>query len=223
MIIDRPLSLPEQLRGLNACMRSKLTATDLDAIQLGYAQIAAEGAGQAMLHPGDRAPDFDLIDQGGVTVRLADRLAQGPVVVQFSRGGWCPFCTLQLRAWQDALPRLYDAGGDLLAILPQSPEVCSQTVERDLLAYPVLSDPGGRVAERYGVVFELPKVLRQFYIRLGHDLPRINGTGNWRMPLSSTFVIAPDGRITLSHADIGVPDRLEPEVALRAVRDMIAA
>ena len=214
------LSLPEQLRALHSCMRSRMTPADAEAIRQADAQITAQGPEQAMLKPGDLAPDFCLVDQGKRAVRLADRLGQGFVVVLFSRGGWCPFCTLQLRAWQDALPRLHDAGGELLAVFPQQAELCSQTAERDLLAYPVLSDPGSRVAEAYGVVIDVPKVVRPFYVRLGHDLPRINGAGTWRLPLSSTFVVAPDGRILMAHADLAVPDRLEPDAVLAAVRGM---
>ena len=140
-------------------------------------------------------PGSSLPDQNGVAVSLADRLALGPVVLLFIRGGWCPFCTLSLRAWQQALPRLHDAGGDLMVVSPQRTDVCGMVAERDLLAYSMLSDPGGAVSDRYGVMFELPEIIRPLYLRLGHDLPRINGTGSWRLPLSSTFVIARDGRV----------------------------
>lgn len=219
---DGQLSLTEQLQALYQCMQGRMASADLEALREADQQIAVDGTGRAMLQPGDRAPDFSLIDQGGTPVRLADRLTYGQVVVLFSRGGWCPFCTLQLRAWQADLPRLHDAGGDLLALLPQETKACGQTAERDLLAYPVLSDPGGRVAESYGVAFDLPVGVRPLYSRLGHDLPRINGTGTWRLPLSSTFIVASDGLIAMAHADLAMPARQEPEVAIAAVRGLVS-
>lgn len=217
---DGQLSLAEQLNGLYRGMQSRMAPDDFETLCRAEKQVAAGGADQAMLQPGDRAPGFVLIDQNGASTRLADYLALGPVVLLFSRGGWCPFCTLQLRAWQDALPRLQRAGGSLLAIFPQRVEVCGRTVERDLLAYPVLSDPGGTVAESFGVTVDLPELARPIFLRLGHDLPRINGTGTWRVPLSSTFVVAADSRIALSHADLALPNRLDPNAAIRAVRDL---
>ncbi len=212
------LSLGEQLQRFYEGMRSRMAPADLDVMREAEAQMAAVGADQATLQPGDAAPGFSLLDQHGAAVSLADRLALGPVVLLFIRGGWCPFCTLSLRAWQQALPQLHDAGGDLLVVSPQRTAVCGMVAERDLLAYSVLSDPGSAVADRYGLTVELPEIIRPLYLRLGHDLPHINGTGTWRLPLSSTFVVAPDGRIAMARADLSLKKRLEPDVAIEAVR-----
>ncbi len=215
---DGQLSLTEQLRGLYQGMQSRMALADFDTLRQAEMQVQATMAEKMLLQPGDRAPDFALIDQNGASVRLADHLALGPVVLLFSRGGWCPFCTIWLRAWQDSLPQLHDAGGSLLAIFPQEAAACGRTAERDLLAYPVLSDPGGKVASSYGVIVDLPEVARPLFLRLGHDLPRINGSGTWDVPLPSTFVIAPNGSIAMSHADVTLPNRLEPEAAIRAMQ-----
>lgn len=211
-------SLCEQLQRFYQGMQSRMTPADLDALRQAETQMAAVGADQAMLQPGDAAPAFSLLNQHGAAVSLSDRLALGPVVLLFIRGGWCPFCTLALRAWQEALPRLHDAGGDLLVMSPQRVDVCGMVAERDMLACSVLSDPGSAVAGRYGLVVELPEIARPLYLRLGHDLPRINGTGTWRLPLSSTFVVAPDGRIAMGRADLSLKRRVEPEAAIEAVR-----
>ncbi len=215
---DGQLSLTEQLCGLYRGMQGRMAPTDFDTLRQAEMQAVAAEADKALLQLGHHAPEFVLVDQNGASVRLVDHLAQGPVVLLFSRGGWCPFCTIWLRAWQDALPRLHDAGGSLLAIFPQQIEACGRTAERDLLAYPVLSDCSGKVADSYGVIVDLPEDARPLFLRLGHDLPRINGSGTWRLPLPSTFVIAPDGCIAMAHADLTLPHRLEPEAVIQAVR-----
>jgi len=74
------------------------------------------------------------------------------------------------------------------------------------------------VADSYGVMIELPEIARPLFLRLGHDLPRINGSDTWQLPLSSTFVVAPDGGIAMAHADMALPHRLEPEIAIQVVR-----
>jgi peroxiredoxin len=220
---DGQLSLAEQLNGLYRGMQSRMAPVDFETLRHAEAQLAVGQADQAILQPGDPAPGFALLDQNGASVRLADWLALGPVVLLFSRGGWCPFCTLWLRAWQDALPRLHDAGGHLLAIFPQQAAACGRTAERDLLAYPVLSDPCGMVADSYGVTVDLPEMVRPVFLRLGHDLPRINGSGTWRLPLPATFVIASNGSVAMAHADLVLPNRLDPKDAIRAVRRLVAA
>lgn len=216
-------SLTAQLQALHSGMKRRLPAADLDALRQADMQLGHQSTGRDILPVGASGPDFTLQDQCGAQVRLSDRLAQGPMVLLFNRGGWCPFCTLQMRAWQSALEELHDAGGDLLAILPQHNALCCTTAERDLLAYSVLSDIGSRVAAEYGVLTEVPKVVRPLYVRLGHELPRINGTDDWRIPLASTFVLDRDGRITLAHADVAAPYRLEPARALAAVRALTGA
>lgn len=211
-------TLPDRLREFHRAMLQRMDPADAEALRRAEAETAALGIAGRALRTGQPAPDFTLPDQHGAAVRLADRLALGPVVLVFYRGGWCPFCTLTLRAWQDALPGLHDAGADLLAVSPEPARLCGDTAERDLLAYPLLSDRGNLVAEQYGVTYEHPEVIRPLYVRLGHDLPRVNGTGNWRVPLPTTFIIAQDGRIALSHAGLTPWDRLDPGAAVEAAR-----
>ena len=214
------LSLSEQLDAFHRAMLARISPADSEALRQAEAFLASTGATDNALPVGAIAPGFRLPDQHGRPLQLSERLALGPVVLVFIRGGWCPFCALALRAWQEALPALHDAGGDLLAISPQPASACSRTAERDLLAFPILSDQGNAVAERYGVAHEQPEGLRPFYQRLGHDLPRINGAGDWRIPLAATFVIVPAGRIGLAHVEL-VPWRaLEPEAAIRAIRNL---
>ena len=213
-------SLSERLQAFHRAMVQRMSPSDVEALRRGEEQAGSSGVTGHALQVDARAPDFRLPDQHGRPVHLAERLALGPVVLVFTSGGWCPFCALALRAWQDALSNLHDAGGALLAISPQPARACSQTAERDLLAYPVLSDVGNLVADQYGVAHDQPEVLRPVYKRLGHDLPRINGTGDWRSPLAATFVIALDGRIALAHVEVVAWRQLEPDAAVKLVRDL---
>ncbi len=58
----------------------------LDAVKRGMEWIRTSGA--TGLRIGEQAPDFTLPNQVGKKVRLADRLASGPVVLSFYRGEW---------------------------------------------------------------------------------------------------------------------------------------
>lgn len=71
---------------------------------------------------GNEAPDFTLPDTHGRQVSLSEALRKGPVVVTFYRGGWCPYCNIQLRAYQRALPEIAALGGQVIAISPQLPD-----------------------------------------------------------------------------------------------------
>ena len=203
-------NLTRQLEAFRAGMLDRLPVQERTLILAAAEDLRAGASGRNSPHIGDVAPDFALADQHGRVVRLADRLSHGPVVLLFVRGGWCPFCTLTLRAYQDALPAIHAAGGDLLGITPQPADTCSAVAERDLLAFPMLSDTGNGVADAYGVAYELAPALQKVYRRLGHDLPRLNRTGDWRVPLPATFIIGTDGRIVRAHVEPVAHRRLEP-------------
>ena len=214
--VRRKPSLAEQLAAFKATMLARMTPGDADVMRRFEAAWAATGT--RMLRTGDVAPDFTLLDQHNQPVRLQDRLALGPVALLFIRGGWCPFCTILLRAWANALPALQEGGGDLLAVSPQPVPACGSVAERDLLAYPVLSDRNGAVAAAFGVDWEVPEFARPLYLRLGHDLPVLNGDGSWRAPLPAVFILDRDRRVTLAHADRAVAQRLDPAAVIAAVR-----
>lgn len=118
-----------------------------------------------------------------------DLLEAGPAVVTFYRGGWCPYCNIQLRAYQAALPEMTVLGARLIAISPQLPDSSLSTAEANHLAFDVLSDAGNRVARTFGLVWSLPEELRAALRSNNKALPEINGDDSWelrcRPPMSS--------------------------------------
>src|ERR1700722_6297104 len=83
----------------------------------------------------DHAPDFTLPDAQGKSVSLAEMLRHGPTVVTFYLGGWCPYCNLQLRAYQAALPEMTALGAGLVATSPQLPDCSLSTAEANELIF----------------------------------------------------------------------------------------
>lgn len=183
-------------------IRAAMTAADVE--------LAASGIARQALVAGDVAPDFTLSDPHGNDVSLVEQLAKGPVVISFYRGGWCPYCNLELRALQAVLPDLTALGASLMAISPETPDDSLSTADKNALAYPVLSDSGNAVARQFGIVFDLAPALRPIYTRLGHGLDVKNGDDSWTLPMPATFVIDRDGSIALAFVDTDYRSRLEP-------------
>ena len=210
-------SLAEQLEAFRASLYKRLPPNEREQLHPAVEAMRRVLQTSRLLRQGEQAPDFALPNQHGATISLADRLTLGPVVLLFVRGAWCPFCTLTLRAYQAVLPQIQEAGGSLLAITPQPASTCSLMAERDLLAFETLSDHDNLVAKAYGVAFEVAPELRPMHLRLGHDLPTMNGTGNWLVPLPATFVIDSAGRVALGHVAPSNHLRLEPADAVAAL------
>ncbi|WP_412066270.1 peroxiredoxin-like family protein [Rhizobium sp. SYY.PMSO] len=211
---------------------------DLDAFKAQFAQSAPAGrvefyatkieelrqsfARDNAITEGDIAPDFSLSDAKGGSVSLSTLLVQGPTVITFYRGGWCPYCNIQLRAYQAILPQIIAAGASLVAISPQAPDGSLSTAEVNALTFNVLSDVGNRVAGSFGLVYSLADELRAALRSVNKALPDINGDDSWELPVPSTYVVARDGRVKLAHIDVDYTQRLEPEKILAALGSLRA-
>lgn len=180
--------------------------------------LIKSGQAQRAIHQGQKAPDFVLPDAKGRPIRLSELLKKGPVVLTFYRGGWCPFCNLQLKGYQDRLSDIRAKGAELVAVSPQLPDFTASTVEKDALTFPVLSDVGNSVARQYGLVFKLPGEVIPIYKKFGIDLEKNNGDASHELPMPGTYIIGRDGVILLSQVEADYKKRLPVETILGALK-----
>ena len=159
-----------------------------------------------------------LTNPSGAEVRIRDLLAKGPLIVTFYRGSWCPYCNLELRAYQDILSEIETAGAQLVAVTPQKPDESLSTIEKNELKFAVLTDNGNALARALGITFELSGDLRALYERFGLDLPAQSPGAGWSLPIPATYVADRDGKIVLAHVERDYTTRLEPAVALAALK-----
>ena len=211
-------SLTETTEEMRAGLHSQvgeeiLSVYDRDAEALGAGDTFA-GA----LHVGDRAPGFRLPDARGGEVALDDLLIDGPVVLVFYRGAWCPYCNLQLAAFQSALADIRAAGAALVAVSPQTPDQSLTFAEQKALEFPVLSDAGNAIARRYGLVFTQSEAATATSRELGIELPDFNGDDSNTLPAASTFVIDQDGAIRFASISGDYRWLVGPDEVLPALR-----
>jgi peroxiredoxin len=184
--------------------------------------LKASGIAERAAHVGQLAPDFTLPDAYGKQVSLSSLLQKGPVVLCFYRGSWCPFCNLELHAYQQVLPRINSLGATLVAISPEKPDYAEAMAVKQKLAFPVLSDLGNKVARAYGLVFAMtPEMKDVAHGTFNVDLAAHNGDRSGELPIPATFVIDAQRTIRYAHVD---PDfmtgRANPEDALAALRSI---
>ncbi len=207
-------SLASELEAMSASVRAQAPATVLDTIDAANRRLAQSALAERALQAGQRAPDFVLPDAKGATVSLGQLLARGPLVLSFYRGAWCPYCNLELQAWQRHLPALRARGAGFAAISPQLPDASLTLAEKHALAYPVLSDAGNRVARRFGIVYTLDASLRPVYEQFGIDLAAANGDSSFELPVPATYLIGRDGMIAGAWIDADYRHRAEPSAVL---------
>jgi peroxiredoxin len=217
------MSLQQQLAEYLAGWRERVPPERQAIIERHIEQLRGVIA-RTMLKVGARAPAFALPSATGAMVDLGTLLKNGPVVVTFYRGGWCPYCNLELKAFQDVLPEIKAAGAALVAISPEKPDDTLSTAEKNALAFDVLSDVGQKVGRAFGIVYDFTDELRGAYQGLGRDIPALNGTpGEWALPVPATYIVDRDGTIIYAHANVDYRDRGDPRDVLAVLAKKAAA
>jgi len=211
------MSLTDEIAAFEAEKKRTHDPDILELMDVTTADLIATGIAERAVGVGERAPMFELPDHFGRPVSLAGLLKTGPVILNFYRGGWCPYCNLELRAYQRALPRIRDLGGHLVAVSPMLPDNSLGAADKNDLEYPVLSDVGNQVAAEYGLVFEVDARIRDIYTeRLGIDMVENYGDDSFQLPLPALYVIGRDGRIVFAYVNADYRLRAAPEDVMAA-------
>lgn len=204
-----------------AARKSQFRASASPEILRVYAEgieaVRESGVTSEAINVGDRAPEFTLPDANGRPVSLSGVLAQGPAVVVWYRGGWCPYCNLTLKAYQERLGEIEAAGARLVAISPETPDHSLDTAQKNELAFTVLSDTGNAVARRYGVVFSLTGEVHENYNQ-NFRLDDWNGQKSGELPLAATYVIDRQGIVRYAFLDADYTARADPSEVLAALK-----
>ena len=174
------MSLKKQLAQYRADWRKRVPADRQAIMERHIEQLRTGVIARTMLKVGNRAPVIVLRNAKGEIVDVSALRKQGPVIATFYRGGWCSYCNLELKAFQEILPDIKAAGASLVAISPEKPDDTLSTAEKNALAFEVLSDVGQKVGRAFGLVYQFTDELRSAYHGFGLDIPAHNGApGEW--------------------------------------------
>jgi peroxiredoxin Q/BCP len=153
-----------------------------------------------VLQPGDRAPDFELPDQNGNPVKLADLKGQTVVLFFYPRAD-TPGCTTQACGVRDRSGDYEKAGARVIGVSPDSVEDVKKFADKYALDFTLLADADHAVAEAYGTWGE-----KSMY-----------GKKYWGVRRAS-FVIDAEGKIARTFPKVS--PKTHDDVVLEALADL---
>ena len=212
--------LKDQLEETVQAFMAGLPEADAQLTAKSFEKLHASDTADGAINSGDKAPDFELPNATGGTVRLYEVLDKGPVVLNFYRGGWCPFCNLELQALQSRLQEIRNLGATLIGISPETPDNSLTTAEKHQLDFDVLSDLGNKTARDYGLIFTVYEEMRPLYLKWELDVPAVNGDNSWELPVPATYLIDKDRVVRAAHVDKDYTKRMEPDLILAELRKL---
>jgi len=185
-------------------------------------KLVKSGIAERTLNVGDEIPQINLPNAVGKTIDVNSMLKDGPVVISFYRGAWCPYCNLELKALQQALPEIKSLDAQLIAISPNTPDNSISSIEKHGLEFEVLTDAGNKIAKEFKLVFNLAEELHPIFQQFNFDVPKYNGDESWELPIPATYIIDTDGRIIHSFVNADYTQRMEPAEIISKLKELTA-
>ena len=214
-----PPLLQDALDAITARTRALVQPERLAISEQAAADLFATGIEDRILPVGAPAPHFALEDGlTGKPVRSEDLLGVGPLVIKFFRGRWDPYCVTELERWRDLYPAVREKGALLVAISPQNRRQNDFAAQQHGLPFPLLSDPGSELADKFGLAHTVPAAARSYYRSILVNIPFANSglsydtapDSAWRLPLPGLFLVGQDGVVRFSEGYADSKVRPEP-------------
>ena len=195
------MTLTETLSAANKSNRTKIPVDILAEMDSATAKLVDEGLSSKVIKKGEVFPEFELPNVKNTKVSLSEISKSGKTIICFYRGGWCPYCNIQLSALQKALPEFEEKGANLVAITPETPDNSLTTAEKNALNFEVLSDIDNKLAKELGLVFQLPESIQTIYSQFGLDLVKHNQNEDYELPMAATFVLNENKEVVYRFVD----------------------
>ena len=214
--------LKEEIQKMQEAMLPQIPEDVLKLIFGKTEELINSGFAERTLTEGDEIPQIILPNADGKTINVNSMFKDGPVVISFYRGAWCPYCNLELNALQKALPEIKSLDAQLIAISPNASDNSISSIEKHGLEFEVLTDAGNKIAKEFRLVFNLAEELRPIYKQFNFDIPKFNGDESWELPIPATYIVNTDGKIVHAFVNADYTQRIEPTEIISKLKELTA-
>ncbi len=212
--------LKDEIQKMQEAMLPQIPEDVLKLLFSKTEELVNSGIAEHTLNEGDGIPQINLPNAVGKTIDVNSMLKDGPVVISFYRGAWCPYCNLELKALQQALSEIKLIDAQLIAISPNTPDNSISSIEKHGLEFEVLTDAGNKIAKEFKLVFNLADELRPIFKQFNFDVPKYNGDESWELPIPATYIVNIDGRIVHSFVNADYTQRMEPNEIISKLKEL---
>ena len=211
------MTVPNYRTLLFTCVASCLLTTSV----IGQDRLIASAPdGTKPLEVGSSIPDVTVADAAGNAVSLQSLHQDGPAVLVFFRGGWCPFCTRHTQDLIKIYPQVKELGVNLVAISPDSPKNSTENLTKNSIPFPILSDADVNAAKAFGLAFTVDAKTLTRYKGFGIDLEKASGRDHHALPVPAVYIIDQNGKVVFAHSDTNYRQRLDTKTILAEVEKL---
>lgn len=217
---DRAIALDAPLRDrlkIIADEVRRLSTVFAEAVDVFVGRLKEAEAGGAAPKIGDFLPGFILPDQQGHLVSLSALLEEGPVIVAFLRGHWCPYCKTTATALGEIADAAAAKGAKIVAISPESRKYSQRLGADSDNQFAILTDVDNGYALALNLAIWVDDEMARLIAGAGWDVPSYQTAKSWVLPIPATFVLDKEGRVAARYVNADYRTRMEIEDILAAL------
>ncbi|HAS45958.1 MAG TPA: alkyl hydroperoxide reductase [Microscillaceae bacterium] len=213
------MTLQTQLTQVREATLAHAPQSAIESLNDSIAYIKTSKLEEQALQPGQVMPDFQLVDVHGIPQNIRALHTNDFLILNFYRGEWCPYCNLELRAYEQLRSDFLALGADIVAISAEKSTLGSQTADKNALSYPVLTDKDAQMMKAIGIVFQLDEASKREYQNFGLDLQQIQGNDHYELPVPAIYVLNKEMEVVFRHFEADYTTRLEPSDLLTILKN----
>lgn len=164
---------------------------------------------------GEQIPSVNIKNLEGESVNLNSLLKEKMSVLVFYRGGWCPFCNLQLADLNNIENDLHELGYQMIAISIDKPEKLKESLDKHQLSYTLLSDSKAEASTAFGLAFKVADDYNKMLLSHNMNLEEASGEKHHILPVPAVFLVDKEGVIQFEYVNPNYKVRLKSEILLK--------
>ncbi|WP_299253577.1 peroxiredoxin-like family protein [uncultured Aquimarina sp.] len=204
------MTLQEQLRQMRNATMERMPQSIIKVFTDSINDISKNQLKENALKIGDYVPDMNLQNINRDNSLLSDLIGQEFLILNFYRGGWCPYCNMELREYERLRKTFNELDTDIIGISAEIPELVNQTIDKNALSFPVLTDVNAELMKAIGIVFKLDEASKKEFENFGMDFTKIHKNNNFELPVPAVYVINKKMEVVFVHFEEDYMTRLEP-------------
>jgi len=183
--------------------------------------LERSGIQNNVIKVGAQLPDFTLLNQNNQQINASEYYTKGPLVITFYRGFWCSYCNLDLANLKHYVPEIESLGASMLTISPEKSEYSKKIIAMQKLDFDILWDKNNRLAEKFGLKYNLPLDLKELYRDSFHiNLKQYHGDDEWALPMPARFLVDIGGIIRYAEFSADYTKRPDPDDLIAVLKSL---
>ncbi|MGK0414431.1 MAG: peroxiredoxin [Polaribacter sp.] len=215
------MTLYEQTEQLRKDVLARMPQPIVQNFKNDIHQLRVDKMKENALQVGDIISNSNLENINQNSVKLEEFLTSDFLILNFYRGGWCPYCNMELREYEKLKNDFQKINTNIIAISGEIPELASKTTDKNAISFPILTDVDANFMKSIGIVFALSEQAQKDFVGFGMDFKQINGNENFELPVPAIYVIDKNFKIVFVHFEEDYMTRLEPKELLNILTKKI--